>query len=318
MDLRPAGVPSDGPRRPAGASERLPVRAFPIGLDVDPARRVGVAVVVGVDSPREPSALLRGGSRSPGRRAAAANPGLRLLRYRIVPSLALTAGSVRHRRVPVLEVERSAVTKLRHFGHRAVVTIDDMDLPARVALAAAPARRRGAGRRRRSCSGCGTAAARRRACGCARARRARRAAKQLVVDVVGAVAAARPLPAGRGDADRGRGRRGRRRDCEGAARPRQPRGPARRRRAGGRAGARRRRRGRRPLRPPAPPAAPLDLNTATAEQLDALPGIGPATAQKIIAYRSAHGPFHAVAELDAVPGIGPSRIAELKGLVIPP
>ncbi len=64
-------------------------------------------------------------------------------------------------------------------------------------------------------------------------------------------------------------------------------------------------------------AAPLDLNTATAEQLDALPGIGPATAQKIIDYRQAHGPFRSIDELDAVPGIGPARIDQLKGLVIP-
>lgn len=65
------------------------------------------------------------------------------------------------------------------------------------------------------------------------------------------------------------------------------------------------------------PSAPLDLNTATADELDALPGVGPVTAQKIIAYRTAHGPFHAVTELEGVPGIGPAKLAQLKGLVIP-
>ncbi len=65
------------------------------------------------------------------------------------------------------------------------------------------------------------------------------------------------------------------------------------------------------------PTAPVDLNTATPDQLDALPGIGPATAEKIIAYRQAHGPFRAVDELEGVPGIGPSKLAQLKGLVIP-
>ena len=65
------------------------------------------------------------------------------------------------------------------------------------------------------------------------------------------------------------------------------------------------------------PTAPLDLNTATVEQLDGLPGIGPTTAQKIVDYRQSHGPFRSVAELDAVPGIGQGRIEQLKGLVIP-
>jgi competence protein ComEA len=65
------------------------------------------------------------------------------------------------------------------------------------------------------------------------------------------------------------------------------------------------------------PSAPLDLNTATAEQLDGLPGIGPVTAQKILDYRQKHGAFHSVAELEGVPGIGAGRLAQLKGLVIP-
>ena len=65
------------------------------------------------------------------------------------------------------------------------------------------------------------------------------------------------------------------------------------------------------------PTAPVDLNSATAEQLDALPGIGPVTAQKIVDYRQAHGAFHSVDDLDAIPGIGPSRIENLRGLVVP-
>jgi competence protein ComEA len=65
------------------------------------------------------------------------------------------------------------------------------------------------------------------------------------------------------------------------------------------------------------PSAPLDLNSATLEQLEALPGVGPVTAQKILDYRQAHGPFHEVAELEGVPGIGPAHMAQLKGLVIP-
>jgi competence protein ComEA len=69
--------------------------------------------------------------------------------------------------------------------------------------------------------------------------------------------------------------------------------------------------------PPAAPAGPVQLSSATAEQLDSLPGIGPATAAKIVDYRTVHGPFHSVDELDEVPGIGPTRVEQLRGLVVP-
>ena len=67
----------------------------------------------------------------------------------------------------------------------------------------------------------------------------------------------------------------------------------------------------------ATPSAPISLSTATAEQLDTLPGVGPVTAQKIVAFRQEHGPFTSVAQLDAIPGIGPARLDELRGLVVP-
>lgn len=59
----------------------------------------------------------------------------------------------------------------------------------------------------------------------------------------------------------------------------------------------------------------LNLNTATAEQLDALPGVGPVTAAKIIAWRTEHQRFTKVSELQEVPGIGPKSFAELEKLV---
>jgi competence protein ComEA len=60
------------------------------------------------------------------------------------------------------------------------------------------------------------------------------------------------------------------------------------------------------------PAQPINLNTATLEQLDTLDGVGPATAQKILDYRQAHGGFGSVDELDQVPGIGEKRLAALR------
>jgi competence protein ComEA len=65
------------------------------------------------------------------------------------------------------------------------------------------------------------------------------------------------------------------------------------------------------------PAGPVHLNSATIEQLDALPGVGPVTAQKIIDYRQTHGAFTSVDELDAVSGIGPARLDSLRDLVAP-
>jgi competence protein ComEA len=65
------------------------------------------------------------------------------------------------------------------------------------------------------------------------------------------------------------------------------------------------------------PAGPVHLNTATLEQLDSLPGVGPVTAQKILDYREAHGAFSAVDELDAIAGIGPARLESLREVVAP-
>ena len=65
------------------------------------------------------------------------------------------------------------------------------------------------------------------------------------------------------------------------------------------------------------PSGPVHLNTATLEDLDELPGVGPVTAQKILDYRQQHGAFSSVDELDAIPGIGPARLDQLRDLVTP-
>jgi competence protein ComEA len=67
----------------------------------------------------------------------------------------------------------------------------------------------------------------------------------------------------------------------------------------------------------ASPSGPVHLNTATLADLDALPGVGPVTAQKILDHREQHGAFSSVDELDAIPGIGPARLEQLRELVAP-
>jgi competence protein ComEA len=63
------------------------------------------------------------------------------------------------------------------------------------------------------------------------------------------------------------------------------------------------------------PSGPIDLNDATVTELDQLPGVGPATAAAIVAYREAHGPFGTVDDLGDVRGIGPAKLDALRGLV---
>lgn len=65
----------------------------------------------------------------------------------------------------------------------------------------------------------------------------------------------------------------------------------------------------------AAPPGPLDLNTATASQLDGLPGIGPVTAERIVEWRNRHGRFTRVEQLREIEGIGERRFAQLRGLV---
>lgn len=63
-------------------------------------------------------------------------------------------------------------------------------------------------------------------------------------------------------------------------------------------------------------AGPININRATVDQLDALPGIGPAVAKRIIARRDSIGSFRALEDLDSVKGIGPALLAKIRGLVV--
>jgi competence protein ComEA len=66
----------------------------------------------------------------------------------------------------------------------------------------------------------------------------------------------------------------------------------------------------------APPAAPLDLNSATVEQLEQLPGIGPTIAAAIVRFRERSGPLHRVEDLLAVRGVSKNKLEKLRPYVV--
>lgn len=87
----------------------------------------------------------------------------------------------------------------------------------------------------------------------------------------------------------------------------QPRSDENRETGTGRAG--------KPTRPGKPPPGPVNVNSATREELESLPGIGPGLAERILAARQKRGRFATLAELDSIPGIGPALIKRLEPVV---
>ena len=71
-----------------------------------------------------------------------------------------------------------------------------------------------------------------------------------------------------------------------------------------------------PASPGGAPTGPLNINAATAEQFDTLPGVGPSTAAAIVAHREANGPFRTVDDLLDVRGIGPGKLEQFRALVV--
>ncbi|HEY3509178.1 MULTISPECIES: ComEA family DNA-binding protein [Kribbella] len=67
--------------------------------------------------------------------------------------------------------------------------------------------------------------------------------------------------------------------------------------------------------PTSAPGSTVDLNTATVDQLDTLPGVGPVLAQRILDYRTQNGPFTTIDQLQEVPGVGPKKYDSLKSHV---
>ena len=65
-----------------------------------------------------------------------------------------------------------------------------------------------------------------------------------------------------------------------------------------------------------PPATPVNLNTATSEQLQQVPGIGPSTADKILQFRKSYGAFKSVDDLRAIRGIGPKRLEKMRKYLV--